>query len=77
MALIARAKVFHTKAAKTRYLTIPSAIASDSAFPFDSTNEALIVLIPNKGLLVIPPDRDFLVEEAGTTICLRDKPESA
>ena len=79
MALIAKTKAFPAKAGKTKYLTIPSAIAQDSAFPFNSMNEVLIMLVPNKGLLVIPPDKGFLIDEKqeATTIYLRDEPERA
>lgn len=51
MALKARSKLIPHPTAKTLYLTIPSAIANDSAFPF-KPGQKVTILIKGKKLIV-------------------------
>ena len=51
MALEAKTTLIPHKKAKTLYLTIPSAIANDSAFPF-KPGEKVTIVIKGKKLIV-------------------------
>ena len=48
MALEAKTTLIPHKKAKTLYLTIPSAVANDSAFPFKPGEEVKITIKGNK-----------------------------
>lgn len=62
MSLLGKSTVFSSRG-KTKYMTIPSAIAQDSTFPFSSSNEVTVYLIPDKGLLVVRRGEELSIEE--------------
>lgn len=48
-----KGKVVKVGPARTRYITIPSTIATDSQFPFTDNEEVSVEILPEKGSLVI------------------------
>ena len=61
MALSGKAKIFSSQG-RTKYVTIPSAIAADSAFPFASTKDVQIVLVPETALVIVPSGEQVVID---------------
>ena len=55
MVLKAKAKALQSPRSYTQYITIPSAMVRDSQYPFKPAQELELVIIPEKGILIIRP----------------------